>query len=206
DRAAELRLLDRGEEKELAREVRLLVEEQDAARLRHPLDQEHPRVDRPAGEVADQMRIADAHVLDRHDPLLGLHLQHPVDQQQRVAVRQDRHDPFDVPLRLRFAHWLRRSRSAMRRPSSARRRSGRARAPPRPRPSPIPPAGMPAASPPGSTVGRAAASAATCPPPPRARWPPTPAWPARTTPSPSRLLPAIPAWPQRMAARPTRTL
>ena len=55
---------------------------------------------RLAGEVAEEERLVDGDVLDRHDPLLRLDLEHAVDQQDRVAVRQHRHDPLDVPLRV----------------------------------------------------------------------------------------------------------
>ncbi len=53
--------------------------------------------------MALEERLVGGDVLDRHDPPPGLELQHPVHQQDRVAVRQHGADPFDVE-RLLFRH------------------------------------------------------------------------------------------------------
>ena len=66
------------------------------AGLGHGLDDQDAGHDRPARPVSLEERLVDAHVLERHDATAGLELEHPVDQQERVAMRQDLHDPLDV--------------------------------------------------------------------------------------------------------------
>src|SRR5436305_14935232 len=193
---------------ELALALEALVEEQQPPRLRHPLDQQHARHHRPAGEVAEEDLLVDGDVLERHDPLLRLDLEHAVDGQERIAVRQDRQDPLDVPPRarparridwidcVRLAHsvppsvspgppGLSSPRSSASRLSSALRRrlisSRRARSAVWRRHLRSSTAGMPATCAPGATAERAADLAATCAPSPSSRCPATPACPASTT-------------------------
>ena len=60
------------------------------AGLGQRLDDQDARHDRPARPVALEERLVDAHVLDRHDAPAGLELEHAVDEQERIAVGQDR--------------------------------------------------------------------------------------------------------------------
>jgi hypothetical protein len=46
--------------------------------------------------VAAQIPLVLTHVLERNDALAGLELEHLVDQQERLAVRQDRLDGGSV--------------------------------------------------------------------------------------------------------------
>jgi len=51
---------------------------------------------RRAAPVVPQQRFVPADVLDPDDPLVELELGHPVDQQERIAVRQDAFDGLVV--------------------------------------------------------------------------------------------------------------
>ena len=171
----------------------------------------------PAREVAAEERLVDGDVLERDDPLARLDLQHPVDQQERIAVRQHRQDPLDVPLRgLASTHRLAQlvlpvvhdSPSLFSRAREAPAHLFQARQQDRLAP--------PLAHLDGGDAGhlpspaRPRSGPPTWPPPGRRSpsWmcPATPACPASTTSFPSRVLPAMPAWPQRIQCRPTRTL
>src|SRR6478735_8639610 len=68
---------------------------QQRGRLRQRLEHQHARHHRAVREVADEVRLVDGDVLQRLDGL-GVHRQHPVDQQDRVAVRQLLQDLMDV--------------------------------------------------------------------------------------------------------------
>ena len=84
--ALEAHVVDAGEEGELAA-VLLLREHGDGAALRERLDHLHARHDRVAGEVAGAVLLG--HGLARDDALARDELDHLVDQEHRVAVRQD---------------------------------------------------------------------------------------------------------------------
>ena len=43
--------------------------------------------------MAREERLVDGHVLDADRALERAHLDHPVDQQERIAVRDHAHDP-----------------------------------------------------------------------------------------------------------------
>src|SRR5579872_1603132 len=47
--------------------------------------------------MADEERLVDRYVLEADDPLTGLQLQNPIHQEERIALRQPRHD-------LRYVH------------------------------------------------------------------------------------------------------
>ena len=87
--ALEADVVDAGEERELAR-VLGLREHRDRAALGERLDHLHARHDRVAGEVAGAVLVGDG--LPRDDTLARHELEHLVDQQHRVAVRQHRLD------------------------------------------------------------------------------------------------------------------
>ena len=98
--ALEAHVVDAREERELAA-VLGLREHGDRAALRERLDHLHAGHDRVAGEVAGAVLVG--HGLARDDALARHELEHLVEQEQRVAVRQDRLD-------LRPVHRRRRSR------------------------------------------------------------------------------------------------
>src|ERR671911_390950 len=86
DDALEANVVDPGEERELAA-VLLLDEHSDRAGLRQRLDHLHARHDRVAGKVPGAVFLGDD--LARDDARAGLELEHLVEQQERVAVRED---------------------------------------------------------------------------------------------------------------------
>ncbi len=49
-----------------------------------------------AGKVALEERLVDGHILDGHQALAALELDHSVDQQKRVTVRKEIQDFLDV--------------------------------------------------------------------------------------------------------------
>ncbi|MNV89902.1 hypothetical protein D3C71_1842360 [compost metagenome] len=61
---------------------------QQAAGLGQGLDHQHAGHDRVAGEVAVEEGLVAAHALDGEHALVGFQLEHAVDQQERIAVRQ----------------------------------------------------------------------------------------------------------------------
>ena len=57
---------------------------------------EHARHDRESGKMSAEKLLVDRHVLDGDDAFFALQLEHAVDQQERIAVRQDLQDVVDV--------------------------------------------------------------------------------------------------------------
>ena len=66
-----------------------LSEQQRASSLRDGFYHQHTRHDRQAGKVSDKKRFIDGYVLDRDDALFALQFDHAIDQQQRIAMRQN---------------------------------------------------------------------------------------------------------------------
>ena len=60
-----------------------------------------PGHDRQAGKVPHKEWFVDRDVLDRHDPLFALELEHAVNQQKRIPVRQNLQNVVDVEPGLR---------------------------------------------------------------------------------------------------------
>ena len=109
DDALEAHVVDTREERELAA-VLLVGEDGDGARLGHGLDHEDAGHDRTPGEVPGEVPLVLAHELARHDPDAWLELDHLVEQQERVAVREDLFD-LPPPERRCVAHRARLTRS-----------------------------------------------------------------------------------------------
>mmetsp|Transcript_53696 Transcript_53696/g.117122 ORF Transcript_53696/g.117122 Transcript_53696/m.117122 type:complete len:218 (-) Transcript_53696:237-890(-) len=81
--------VDAGEE-EVALAVRdRLLQRNDPADLRHRLDLQDARHDRTRREVAVEKLLVRSHLLDPNSPLASLKLDHLVDEQEWIAVRQD---------------------------------------------------------------------------------------------------------------------
>ena len=96
-RIAELRLIDRHEIDQLARAGQFQrLDRQNCGGLSQRLDLKHTGHDRPTGEMALEELLVEAHGLDRVNLLADLQRQHPVHQQQRIAVRQRRQYLRDV--------------------------------------------------------------------------------------------------------------
>ena len=91
DDALEAAVVDAREERDLAA-VLLLDEHGDRTRLGHRLDDQHARHHGPLGEVPGEPPVVVAHEPRRDDLAAGLQLDHLVEEQERVAVRQDRLD------------------------------------------------------------------------------------------------------------------
>ena len=89
-------VFDAGEDHELVVAVGDLGEQERAAGLGDGFDHEDAGHDGVVGEVAREVRLVDGDVLDGDDALLRLHLDDAVDEQERVAVREDGHDLDDV--------------------------------------------------------------------------------------------------------------
>src|SRR5205085_2997067 len=84
--ALEPHVVDAGEERELAT-VLGLREHGDGTTLRQRLDHLHPRHDRVAGKMTSAVAVRDR--LARDDALTGDELEHLVDEQEGIAVRED---------------------------------------------------------------------------------------------------------------------
>src|SRR5262245_16748373 len=113
DDALEAHVVDSCEERELAA-VLLEGESGDRTGLRQGLDHDHARHDRPAREVPGEEPLVAAHLLAGDDPGSRLELQHFVDEQERVAVRDDLFDHLAAERRGRGHAFASRSRSELR--------------------------------------------------------------------------------------------
>ena len=74
------------------------MQQQQAAHLRHRLEDEHRRHDRVPGEMALEERLVDGDVLHALDEVPLVERRDAVHQQERIAVRQEVEDRGDVPL------------------------------------------------------------------------------------------------------------
>src|SRR5919204_833452 len=93
DDPLEAAIVDAGEQCDLP-PVLLLREDGDGTGLRQRLDDQNARHHRPAGEVALQVPLVRCDALARDDAPPRLELEHLVDQEEGVAVGQDRLDPL----------------------------------------------------------------------------------------------------------------
>ena len=66
-----------------------LGQQQCSARLRNRLDDQNSRHDWQAGKVSLNKWLIDRNVLDRHNSLLALEINYTVNQQKRIAMRQN---------------------------------------------------------------------------------------------------------------------
>src|SRR5215469_5271648 len=96
DGFAEAGFVDAGEDHELVVAVGDFGEQERTAGLRHGFDGHDAGHDGVVGEVAGELRLVGGDVFDGDDALLALHLDHAVDEQEGVAVREDGHDFDDV--------------------------------------------------------------------------------------------------------------
>ena len=96
DRPAELDAVKRGEQDDSTRPERNAGGDQDAGGLGQGFDDQHTRHYRLSRPVTAKEWLVDAHVFDRHGPVPGIELEHPVDQKERIAVREQAHDARDV--------------------------------------------------------------------------------------------------------------
>ena len=87
----EAAVVDPGEERDLAA-ILLLDEDGNGACLGHRLDDQHARHHRPAGEVTRKPPGLGTHCVACDNALAGDHLDHLVEEQKRIPVREDRLD------------------------------------------------------------------------------------------------------------------
>src|SRR5581483_1287027 len=73
-----------------------VADAQGARRLSQPLDDQNARHDRELGEVPLEERLVDGDALDADGADVGVHLDDLVDQQERIAMRQQLHHARDV--------------------------------------------------------------------------------------------------------------
>src|SRR4051812_9438312 len=146
--------------------------------------------------------LVEGDVLVGVDALARDHLHHPIDEQERIAVRKGRQDLHDIHHFLfsssstRF--WRRRtSRSS----SGSRGSAAESRSHSR-----WGMAGEPETVSPSARSSDTPLCAPTRTPSPRRRCPITPTCPARITPCPSSVDPLIPHWATSKESGPTRTL
>src|SRR6516165_3459768 len=67
--------------------------------LRHRLDDQHSRHDRPRREMALKKTFVDRHALDAGRPRVRHHVDNLVDHQKWMAMRDHFHDPLNIDLR-----------------------------------------------------------------------------------------------------------
>jgi hypothetical protein len=90
DRALEARAINPGKvvDRLFIRHHAQGVEGQQGRRLRHGLEHQHARHDGPVRKVPFEEGLVDGDVLERQDALALLQLEHTVNQQKGVAVRE----------------------------------------------------------------------------------------------------------------------
>src|SRR5262245_17316139 len=159
-------------------------------RLRQSLDDQHARHDRETRKMPLKEGFVDGDALDADAAFIAIHFDQAVDQQKRVAMRQQFHDPRNVGAaqfllgRLRFTHDPARtiprastiaysSRRRGRRPSRFRAAICRAH-------SAMGTAGVLPMRAPAGTSSLACPPPAICAPEPTLMWPTAPDWPPIT--------------------------
>lgn len=91
----ELRFFHRSKEHDLPARLRSDLADQNAAHLRHRLDDHHARHHRKIWKVAGELRLVGSYVLDANNRVLA-NLGNAVNQQHRIAMRQDCQNLLDI--------------------------------------------------------------------------------------------------------------
>jgi hypothetical protein len=73
-----------------------LIAHQDAGRLRHRLNNQDSRHDGAAGKVALEKGLIGAYILNADRGLSGHQFQDPINQKERIPVRQHAPDGFQI--------------------------------------------------------------------------------------------------------------
>ncbi len=94
--AAEFGTLNPGKDHQLLVAILHFGQQQCAASLRNGFHHQHPRHDRHPGKMPGKERLVNGDILDGHDSLLALEVNHTVDQQEWEPVRQDAKNIVDV--------------------------------------------------------------------------------------------------------------
>src|SRR3954451_8161054 len=92
DRPAKAGLVDAAEEEELLLAIGHVAQAEDGRALRHRFDDQHAGHDRISGKVSLKELLVRRDVLQADDSLSVLDLEHAIDEQHRVAMRQQFHD------------------------------------------------------------------------------------------------------------------
>src|SRR5207302_10518384 len=167
DRPPETGLVDAAEEEELFLAVGHVAQSEDGRALGHGFDDEDAGHDRIAGKVTLEKLLVGGDVFQSDDSrAVGIDLEDAIDQQHRIAMRQQLHDFGDSE----DAHFFSVLRRVIRRIIASRRANWRNGI-----------AGMPMTFSPSATSSSTALLAATWTRLPMVRWPPKPDWPATTT-------------------------
>jgi hypothetical protein len=107
-RTAQAQAVDAGEHEEGGRPLGACrrghhrAEGKQRSRLRHRLGHQHARHHRASGKMAVEERLVDTHVLEREHTAVS-DLEHAVDHQKRVAMRQPAEQAGEVARRGRIA-------------------------------------------------------------------------------------------------------
>ena len=86
---AKARFFDAGEQHELLIAILDLTKSQHRANLRERFDDEHARHYRRAGKVALKIRLVNAYLLDADDSFARHEFDNAIDEEKRVAMRQE---------------------------------------------------------------------------------------------------------------------
>ncbi len=97
----EARALDSSKENQLFVSIFKLAEQQHAAGLRHRLDDQYARHDRQIGKVSRKKWLIDCDILNSHDALLADQFNNPINQQERITMRQNLENIVNIQRRLR---------------------------------------------------------------------------------------------------------
>jgi hypothetical protein len=96
DRPPKVRLFDAREKHELLVAIGDLAQGKDGAALRQRFDYQHAGHHGRARKVALEKRLVDAYLFDADDTLERRQFDYPIDQQERIAMRQKFLDAFGV--------------------------------------------------------------------------------------------------------------
>jgi hypothetical protein len=96
DRSSKVRFFDAREKHQLLVTIGDLAQGKDGAALRQRFDHQHAGHHRGAREVALEKRLVDAYLLDADDTLERRQFDYPIDQQERITMRQKFLDAFGV--------------------------------------------------------------------------------------------------------------
>src|ERR1700693_5524925 len=103
DGSAELRPLDPRKHHDLVAPIFHLGQQQRPARLRDGFYNQHARHYGQPGKVSHKKGFVDGDILDGNNALPALQIQHAIDQEKGIAVRQDLQNLVDVEPGLRRA-------------------------------------------------------------------------------------------------------
>lgn len=112
NRPPKARLLNSRKNHKLVLTIRNLCQQQCAARLRHSFNDQHTRHDRHVRKVPGEKWLINGDIFNRHNALHAHEVDHTINQQKRIAMRQNSQNIVNIQLALlggwRFSQRLRR--------------------------------------------------------------------------------------------------